>query len=34
MSQIASDAKIQSAMTKLGMTAPLTNMDEIGRAHV
>jgi hypothetical protein len=28
MSQIASDAKIQSAMTKLGMTAPLTNMDD------
>lgn len=28
MSEIASDAKIQSAMTKLGMTAPLTNMDD------
>lgn len=28
MSQIASDAKISAAMTKLGMTAPLTNIDD------
>lgn len=28
MSQIASDAKISSAMSKLGMTAPLPNLDD------
>ncbi len=28
MSQIASDAKISSAMTALGMTAPLPNLDD------